>query len=338
MDPYMEAELRWRLNDPVMRKHQEFLDRLEQMENGKFRFLVVVGPPGINKSGTMKDFLHQIYWRAHQTWAAIEPADMRPKRRTNWNTFNEPVFIDPFIFRGGDIQPHEFFTMLQMTSDPGEWLVLDDLESLNERKNRYFLQGATDVTRGGEFVRMTKRTAQQAKRDDIPQIGKHQGNIVILTNHRRRGSDIAQDVFGQAAPQSGGRRRGRPKRKESEYLNFGDALENRAHWIEYPWDPEALVDFIDHTAFTKSAEEGGLFARLRDSDNPALPEDIRGLGFTGSDDEAIAMLRDVREFFLREYKRMRVCGYRALYAWLSDRLWTPDEWRERAEPWLFPKA
>src|SRR6185437_12283028 len=50
MDPYMEAELRWRLNDPVMRKHQEFLDRLEQMENGKFRFLVVVGPPGINKS------------------------------------------------------------------------------------------------------------------------------------------------------------------------------------------------------------------------------------------------------------------------------------------------
>jgi hypothetical protein len=303
-EPPIPPDQMWRITNPIMQKFEELREAFQHLEENKFRFLIITGPPGINKSGEAILFLQHIYRKTHAEWLAL-PEDMRPPRRTEWDALGNCYFKEPFVFRGGQIEAPAFYHYLYLTCEPDEYFVLDDMFSLGVKQNREMLHQIADAKRGGEVTRETNATRKAAKKGEIELTIRHKGKVVLITNDTRDG-------------------------KEAK-LKFSEALQDRARWVEFDWEPEPLIEYLDNMAFGTDPHQG-LYKYLLGSNSPNLDEDDRGLAFQGTEDEAFEMLRDVRTMFIQNAHRMRVLGFRSMRRFLYHRRWTPDHWRVRCEP------
>lgn len=289
--------------NPIDRKHAELAVRVQEVLDGRTKLLIVYGPPGIAKSVSINRVLARHYFIEKKKW---EVAERKPPRRTTMvqDEFGRDrlAFRAPFsVVQGGYSFPM-FFCAAYWASDPNEVIFVDDVITLGDRRIQSFLQQATDPTHNGR-VRYGYRV--QLPDEEVPKEYNFHGGIIICTNFRKGLVSTAKH-FAQLFPQP---------------------VIDRATEVEFPWERNALFDYINREAFVKR----GLLKYLRAPTDPLISDDQRGLGFVGSDEIADEMLSDVQSYFHHVRNRIVQVSFRWVRDVMKDRFLYPSHWKQLTE-------
>lgn len=279
---------------------------------GSKRGMYSCGPAGIDKTGVVNWLFKQFNFETRQKWQALDDLDkiaLMPNH-TRRDTHNPDTlhFRERARMVPGTVSAPAFFAKyLSVYTEHGDALALDDFRPLEKDSEvRGFIQQGLDINGNGKIIRDHMRM-------DEPEI-HFQAAIFVNENRAYR-----RKVGG----------------KKSAMELYGDAWLDRFYIVQIPWALTPRFEFITNMAFSDD-KEGGLWAYLtaprltypqgHHLAGRLVPENERGLGFSGSDDEAEAILTEQMDTWCDKAEMWEAISFRSVRQLIQQRIDHPDTW------------
>lgn len=314
-------------SNPIYLTMIQLETKLQQMRRALIKFMIVYGPVGIAKTERVQYLLEQLDALEREKWNRLRNSQKAGHRRSiEDEDSGEYVYRPIWIQLGSKVTEPELYHAMYWTSQIGEFLFIDDANSMHHDSNSGLLMQAT-AGNGAVSYNVQKKIPRKPG-DPIGGISKRHnfhGAIIIIDNHDKGNSQVGE--------------------------LFKPAVISRAagNEVVFSRQRQHLFDFVYHTAFTTTGLARYLFAPtvlMQFNMKITIDERTAGLGF-GLDEQgkpnmpvkernaaAKQMLLDVRTFFAKYADYMTEISYRPLRAFMLNRMEYPDTWENECKKLL----